>query len=283
MRITRLLATLSFTLLLSLTGTLAFSQTEPSLHQVYEAAQSGHLEQAQEMMSQVLKAHPNSAKAHFVRAELFSRQGQLENARAELRTAERLAPGLPFAQADAVRKLRSQLTPATSAGRLSPQREAATPTPQWPWGLILLIVGGAVVIAVIVKNRTPSVRPASHAHMDPLLGPQSMGRPGEAMSPMAAAPAYPQPSPGMGSGVMGGLATGLAVGAGVMAAEAIGRSLMGGDHRSPGSAPSQAFDTFEPIVDNSAMGGRDFGVSDASSWDDGNSVANADLGSDWDS
>ena len=49
------------------------------------------------MMDQVLRHPPNSATAHFVMAELLAKEGRVSNARSELATAERLAPGLPFA------------------------------------------------------------------------------------------------------------------------------------------------------------------------------------------
>jgi hypothetical protein len=42
----------------------------------------------------------------------------------------------------------------------------------------------------------------------------------------------PPRAPAWAGRIMGGVATGLAVGAGVMAAEAIGRNLMGGEHGS---------------------------------------------------
>ena len=77
---------------------LAMAQSEPTLGQIYEAAQGGRMEQAQTMMQQVLVAHPGSGKAHFVQAELFARQGKLGLARESLATAERLAPGLPSIQ-----------------------------------------------------------------------------------------------------------------------------------------------------------------------------------------
>ena len=64
---------------------------EPSLHQIYQAAEAGKLTEAQTMMQEVLRAHPNSGKAHFVEAELLVKQGQLRKAEAELATAERLA------------------------------------------------------------------------------------------------------------------------------------------------------------------------------------------------
>jgi hypothetical protein len=43
------------------------------MHQIYEAATTGHLEQAQEMITQVLTNHPKSAKAHRVRAEVYAK------------------------------------------------------------------------------------------------------------------------------------------------------------------------------------------------------------------
>ena len=43
---------------------------EPSMQEVYQAAQSGNFKAAQSMMDQVLRDHPNSGKAHFVQAEI---------------------------------------------------------------------------------------------------------------------------------------------------------------------------------------------------------------------
>src|SRR5262252_7779712 len=78
----------------------AFAQ-EPTLHEVYQAAQSGNMSEAQRMMKEVLRAHPDSAKAHYVEAELLAKQGQLAAAATELNTAERLEPGLSFAKPEA--------------------------------------------------------------------------------------------------------------------------------------------------------------------------------------
>ena len=75
-------ATLS--LLLSLAGTAG---AEPTIDQIYQASKSGNLQTAQTMIKEVLKAHPESAKAHFVQAEIFSRAGNQTDARAELDTA----------------------------------------------------------------------------------------------------------------------------------------------------------------------------------------------------
>ncbi len=76
-------------------GSPSFAQAaDPTMNQVYEAAAAGHLDQAQQMITQVLEHHPNSAKAHYVQAELFAKEGKTALARAELGSAERLNPGL---------------------------------------------------------------------------------------------------------------------------------------------------------------------------------------------
>jgi hypothetical protein len=58
------------------------------------------------MMRVVLRDHPESAKAHYMEAEVLVRLKRPDEARIELHTAERLAPGLPFATPEAVRDLR---------------------------------------------------------------------------------------------------------------------------------------------------------------------------------
>ena len=85
------------------------------MDEVYGAAKSGQLDKAQTMIQQVLIGHPNSAKAHYVQAEIAARQDQLPRAREALANAERLAHGLPFAKADAVQALRTQLGGSSAA------------------------------------------------------------------------------------------------------------------------------------------------------------------------
>ena len=291
-------------LALLLAATHASAQTEPTLEQVYAAAQSGQLDKAQTMIQQVLIGHPNSAKAHYVQAEIAARQGQLPRAREALATAEKLAPGLPFAKAESVRALRAQLS--GHAADASPQAAepgppAPTP-PALPWGLILL--GGAAVMALLILLVSRAARPRPSvfgntmaAAGNGLSGPQRFGNPTPPpYAPQGGAP-YAQPygqpygqphgqadvpqyapnqGPGLGGRIMGGVATGLAVGAGVMAAEAIGRNLMGGEHGAQASPAATSHDTPPPV--NADMGGQDFGIEDGGSWDDGA----ADLGGSWD-
>ena len=58
----------------SLGSAVAAADADPSMHEVWQAAENGHVDQAQSMMVQVLKDHPDSAKAHFVEAELDAKQ-----------------------------------------------------------------------------------------------------------------------------------------------------------------------------------------------------------------
>jgi len=59
----------------------AFADSDPTMDQIYTAAAGGHLDQAQQMISQVLADHPTSAKAHYVQAELYAKEGKTALAR----------------------------------------------------------------------------------------------------------------------------------------------------------------------------------------------------------
>jgi len=291
---------------------LAMAQAEPTLNQVYEAANAGKLEQAQLMMQQVLVAHPDSAKAHFVQAELSARQGKMSRAREELALAEKLAPGLPFAKSAAVQNLRSQLadkggvasinkaatSPATTLGSMAPASAASS----FPWGWALALGGGAVALVIFLTRKKAQVlaplpsypqaypqaaNQAANQAGSGLSGPQTFG------AAPGAGPAYGQPAygqtagSGLGGRVMGGLATGLAVGAGVMAAQAIGKGLMGNNENPahPAAASNLGNEPHEPLAGNNDLGGQNFGVADAGSWDDagGDMASGMDGGGDWDS
>lgn len=277
---------------------VAMAQSEPSMNQIYSTAQAGKLDEAQVMVQQVLVSHPKSAKAHFVQAELYSRQGKLDLARQALASAEQYAPGLPFAKPEAVQALKAQLAAKPQktavASYAAPQAAAKSPG---SWMLPLLLAGGFIAAAFLFfRRRTPDVVASQPGYVpqnpqNGLNGPQTFGMAG-GMQPAYPQPGYPQASypqggypqqagTGLGGRIMGGVATGLAVGAGVMAAEAIGRNLMGGHNAaSPQSNMFAGSNNFEPIAadTNVDMGGSNFGISDTS-WDDGGISGG---GSDWD-
>ena len=283
----------------------AVAQAEPTLSQIYAAAQSGQVEKARQMTQEVLRNHPQSAKAHFVMAELDAAQGKLAEAREQLAQAESLAPGLPFARAEAVQALRDRVnarpavrSPDQRAARPAPAVQDAPRAPSFPWGPVLL--AGAVVagVAWVLRSRAAARSAQAPGYM---AGGAAAARPGWDQQPpgYGPQPGYaPQPGygpqaaqPGMGGNMMGGLATGLAVGAGALAAQEIGRRMMN-DHPQQGAAPladshpasdsALASDAGIGSIDRVGSGPdlpQDFGVQDTGSWDDAGSFDAG--GGDW--
>lgn len=268
-----------------LSSGLAMAQQEPTMNQIYAAAQAGNIDQAQVMVQQVLVAHPKSAKAHFVQSELFARQGNVPKAREALNEAQRLAPGLPFAKPEAVKALESQLAsrPAKPSAAVAPYSAPASSS-SGSWMLPALLAGGVMVAAYFIfRRKAPQTFNQGATYDNGMNGQQSFGNGG--MQPAYGQtgygqPAYGQPAGGgLGGRIMGGVATGLAVGAGVVAAEAIGRSLMG-SHEGAARSVDNGSNSFEPVNSNPDMGGQNFGISDTG-WDDAG-ASDAGGGGDWD-
>ena len=240
---------------------------EATLPQVSQAIQSGQLAKADAMMKEVLQNHPNSAKAHYIAAELYLKEGKLDAARSAFVRAENLAPGLPFAQAESVQKLQVQL--ANTSGNSVASTSSIFSNPIF-WGLIAILAVGIIIVmrrrkAEAVKgNNAPSAgypgTPAS-----PAGNPGGPGNPG--------APA----AGGMGGGLMGSLATGAALGAGMVAGQALASHLMGGSNQAdPGNANNGFNQVGGPAAD-----APNFGVRDGSSWDDGGASSWDDGGGDF--
>jgi hypothetical protein len=248
------------------------ADTDASMHDVYAAAQSGHLAQAQQMMTQVLRDHPKSAKAHYVAAEIYAKEGNFSLARGEFNVAEQLEPGLPFAKPESVQELRSEIAaPGAGAGVVRP---VSRPAAGIPWGMLLIGVVVIVGLWLLLRRRTPS-------YGAPMIAggpayPGAMGGPAYGGAPYGG-PGYGAPGGGIGSGIAGGLASGLAVGAGVVAGEELAHHFLDGRRDTTLPPPAE-----EPnlAASNGDMGGSDFGVTeDPGSWDDSNNSSGGDFGS----
>jgi hypothetical protein len=254
----------------------AFADTDPTSQQIYAAAQSGHLDQAQKMISQVLADHPTSGQAHYVQAELYAREGKTALARSELSAAEQLKPGLPFASPRAVQELKAQLGLTTGAGGPTMIRSMPAARP-FPWGTVLILAVVVGLLLMVFRRRNTYVQYPAGA------GPGMGGAPGGAYGP---GPGGYGPAPmgggGIGSGIAGGLASGLAVGAGVVAGEELAHHFLDGGHSGGVIPPAEAGDSSSS---NSDMGGSDFGLNDpGSGWgDDGGGGGGGDMGGggDW--
>ncbi|MGB6449802.1 MAG: tetratricopeptide repeat protein [Steroidobacteraceae bacterium] len=264
-------------------GTAVAAGSDPTVHQIYEAAQSGQVAQAEQMVGQVLEDHPKSGEAHYVAAEVYARAGDFATARRELDTAQALEPGLPFARPQSVQALERELTQGRFVQRVqrvpyAPNAASfyARPRSSRFWSLVLVLIAGAVIFWAVLRRRSQPV----------FYPPQYSGQPGmppAGVGPMGSGgvvPPYPYGyGGGLGSGLMGSIGTGLAVGAGVAAGEALVHRMMSGPQRG-GIFPAANADIVPP-AGNDDMGGADFGVSDGGSWADaggGNPGGGADVG-----
>jgi uncharacterized protein len=244
--------------LLAVACALPALAADPSPAQVYQAARSGNLAQAQQMIAQVLRDHPQSGQAHYVAAEIDARAGNYGLARQELQTAESLEPGLRFASPRSVQELQMQLGQAP-VGVLAPRTVRAGRSHLG--GLFLILIGAAVVFWVVLRRRAASMGYPQYPGQYPGSVPPGGYGPG----------AYPGGGymPGGGSGIMGSVASGLALGAGVAAGEELVEHVMGGGSNPGGGGfvpPAESAPMPDP---NANMGGNDFGLNDPGSWDDG--------------
>lgn len=255
---------------------------EPTLHQVSQAAEAGNYGEAQAMMGQVLRAHPNSARAHFVEAQLLVKQGRLAEAPVELANAERLNPTLSFARQGAVDELKAMLA---NSRTLRPAKTAmAVPSINSNFLTGTLLPGAAVLGAMIwffrSRNRNRSAPLASVGAMGPMpaYGAAGVGSVAPAMGGTGVGSMAPAMG-GAGAGILGGLATGAAVGAGMIAGEALMHRVMDGGHSGVFDQAANVTDNLDAARASSGydMGGNDFGVADASSsWDDAGSGSSDD-------
>jgi hypothetical protein len=234
----------------------AFAVSVPTIHQVYAAAHSGHLREAQEMMGQVLAVHPNSGKAHFVLAEILAGEHHYAGAGHELSSAQQLAPGLPFEKPRAVQALQTRIQQGLAGGHNMGNPMARHTSSSMPWVMILLSVAGVILLAVVVRAlRTPRAMPASYPRSVP------SGNMTGNMGPGPYTPMAPY-----GGGFMSSLKTGLGIGAGMAAGEALVDHFIDG-RGNPGVGPMMPDQAAPPMADD-ALGGNDFGMNDDSAWSD---------------
>jgi clan AA aspartic protease (TIGR02281 family) len=138
---------LTVLLLVSVHSPVLADGAEPTVKEVYRAAESGHLEQAQHMIETVLRNHPTSAKAHYVLSEIYARERNLGLARGELARAEQLAPGLAFAKPEAVVRLKSEIQFVEPSPASAPAGIAGNET-----RIALVTQGGTFVVPVTINN-----------------------------------------------------------------------------------------------------------------------------------
>jgi hypothetical protein len=233
---------------------------DPTVRQIYEAAQAGRIGEAEQMVDRVLQDNPRSGKAHYVAAEVYARAGNFPRARSELATAEQIDPSLPFVTNPASvtslkRELAASHVPQAFSGYESPRTGA-----RLPWGGILLVVFGIGFVWMLIRRRVQaSSYGSSPGNIAPGPGQPGYGAPG-------GGPYYP--GGGGGSGLMGSLGTGLAIGAGVAAGEELVHHVLDGGRSGAINSAGAGELLGDSQPQNGNMGGNDFGVGDSNSWND---------------
>ena len=252
---------------------LGASAASPTADEIYQAARAGHLAEAQRMVDQVVAEHPKSAKAHYVAAEIYAKEGQVAIARNELQAAEQLKPGLPFAKPQAVAELQALLAAPGAAPAQQHMRQGSFPF--GPLVMVMLAIGVVIVVIKAMAARTANqVYHAANNQAYPNGGGYGPG----AYPPGSYPPGgYPPAGGGLGSSIVGGLATGAAVGAGMVAGEALAHHFLDGDNTQAATNAVQPAN----FVQNDDMGGNDFGLNDAGSWDDSGDMFADSGGDDW--
>jgi hypothetical protein len=279
-------------LVLAVSGS-AFAADGPK--EVEAAIQQGNFTLAEQDLRQAIVEHPQSAKAHYMLAQVLAHEGNIGDAQKEANQAKAIDPKISFTSPAKFERFQSELNqalaPSTGARRpAASMREAPyaageQPTavqPRssgsiWPW-----VIGGVIVVLLFGWFR----RRQQGVMNNQGFGNQGYGAPGP-QNPYGNGP-YPPPGyqqgpqggSGIGSSILGGLAGGVLGAAAVNAyenherreEEQRGDYQSGNDNFAPSNPQDQAYDQLrnQPI---------DTGNND-DSWDDNSGGGSFDDGGD---
>lgn len=155
------------TLVLVMMSTLAMALPTPK--DIESAVSAGQLTRAEEMLKDVIRDKPGSAKAHYELGQVLERAGRKIEARDELETAKRLDPTLRFARDpqhfnDILNRVSGSGNTSGAGPTLQSSRAdvAAVPTPapvtpaspSIPWGYVLLGTGGLLAAWMFMRRRS---------------------------------------------------------------------------------------------------------------------------------
>jgi len=147
---------------LALASALAFAL--PSTEDVQAAIRAGNYSQADVMMHEVVAAKPQSAKAHYVYAEILAHEGRFADAAGQARTARELDPAIGFTDPARFRSFEQELQRAQGqAGSPQVIDETAPPpraaparasggVPGWVWAAGFAVVAFLVLRAVMRRT-----------------------------------------------------------------------------------------------------------------------------------
>ena len=260
------------TLVLVMMSTLAMALPTPK--DIESAVSAGQLTRAEEMLKDVIRDKPGSAKAHYELGQVLERAGRKIEARDELETAKRLDPTLRFARDpqhfnDILNRVSGSGNTSGAGPTLQSSRAdvAAVPTPapvtpaspSIPWGYVLLGTGGLLAVWMFMRRRSVAAG-----------GGAMMAGAGVGAGAVPAAAGY---GPGYGAGVGGAQpAAGAGIGgavlggvAGLAAGYGLAKVFEHSGDNARGNAANQSGYTPIAPTEQADYGSFDSGAGDA--WD----------------
>lgn len=238
---------------------------QPSVREIYQTAQTDK-QQALNMINEVIRTRPNSARAYYVQSELLLQLGKRSEARSAFQRSETLDPTLSFAKPESVERLRQALGIKKNSGSgLSMSTDQLI---LWGCGALLAIL----IVVMIMRRRKPAAalypssynlqnRPITPYQSSQNITPHQPGQttPSYQGNTQTAAPGAPATS---GNSLMGSLAQGAVMGAGVAAGATLVNHLLNGN-----KAAAEPTTSAQPSVDGSSSSSgyvpdSDFGIGD---------------------
>ncbi len=291
----KLIAALAFTVMSMTAWAL------PTTQDVEAAVRQGNYGQAESMMSEVVAAKPDSAKARYIYAEMLAHNRNFAKASQEAARARQLDPAIKFTTPDkfsAFEQLLQREQTAPTQTRAAPTAAAPSPAraapsgfgiPGWVWMAGLGVIGFALWRGFNrSRTATSGVGSAGLAGTAPVVASPLTGAPGVAanMTPGAAqgmaANVPGMPGAARGSGMLG---TGLAVAGGVAGGMLLGEML----HNRPGAGATpldRVGPGADPLAANDAaseLANRPVDFGNDGDWDAGGAAdAGGDGGGGWD-
>ncbi len=275
------------------------AQALPTAAEVQGQINSGNYAQAETMMREVVAAKPESAKGHYIYAEILAHNARFADASREAALARQIDPAIKFADAGKFRSFEQMLereqqqarTPArTSLDRLgpnapAPQRQVARsaapaeapaqqsgmPSWVWPVGLGLLAL---VAWKMFSRPRAAVPMPGAAGPGSAAPGPYGGAGPGVGPAPGYGPMGGGMGMPSAGGGLMGvGLAAAGGAAAGMLAERMLERGREGHNNDAfAGNTAGYADPVAGPDDAARALEDRPVDFGNGNDWDAGGSV-----------
>lgn len=270
-------------LFLALLAVSAVASAADSPNDVQALISRGDYPAAEAMLRQAITEHPQSAKAHYVLAEVLAHEGNIGEAKGEASKAATLDPGTHFTDPAKFQALQRKLDAALAP--VSNNRSAAAPvsfgSSQQPTSRerggsshlidIVVIVAAVALLAFLWMRRKRDTysQPGGYSSAPPLSGvpPYNGAPPYGGYQANGPYPPPQQPHSGVGTAVAAGLG---GVAAGMLLDDALRSHRDGEGMRDSGSFSRQDNDPSSQAYDDLRSDPVDMGNND-NSWDDNSS------------